>query len=181
MLSLPAPPEWQPPHGIQILIPFLPPTSNHIYVNGRGGRGRFLSKEAEAWKNRFSQQVIAPYLVQMQSFGNTVDKDPSAVLELWMTFFFPKEDILNTTFGQKTKAAAKTRYKKMDVQNRIKLVTDAVVKALALDDSLNFREIHDKCCADVVGGDVGICIRLRKVSPDMFGIPPLIQQSLAIH
>lgn len=170
MLSLPIPPEYEPPNGLQILIPFLPPSSNHIYVNRPGGRGRFLSKEAEAWKNRFSQQVLAPYIMPMQSFGKKVDDDPSSVLELWMMFFFPKEDIINLTFGNGTKAAAKTRYKKMDVQNRIKLVTDAVVKALALDDSLNFREIHDKYCADIVGGNPGICIRVKKSDPVFFGV-----------
>lgn len=177
MLTIPTPPEYQAPHGLQIVIPFLPPSSNHIYVNRRGG-GRFLSKEAEAWKNRFSQSVIAPYLMPIQSFCKTVDDDPSSILELWMTFYFPKEDILNTTFGTNAKSAAKTRYKKMDVQNRIKLITDAVSKALALDDSLNFREIHDKCCADLVGGETGVCIRLRKGDPIIFGIPPLAQQSL---
>ncbi len=179
MLTIPTPPEFEPPNGIQIVIPFLPPTSNHIYVNRHGG-GRFLSTEAAAWKNRFSQQVIAPYLMQIQSFCKTVDDDPSSVLALWMTFYFPREDLLNTTFGTGKKSAAVTRYKKMDVQNRIKLVTDAVVKALALDDSLNFREVHDKCCADMVGGDPGICIRMTKVEPHWFGIPPLAQQTLAI-
>lgn len=178
MIAVPTSHEYTPPNGIQIVIPFLPPTSNHIYVNRRGG-GRFLSKEAEAWKNRFSQQVLAPYLMQIQSFCKTVDDDPSAVLVLWMTFYFLKEDLLNTTYGTGAKAAAKTRYKKMDVQNRIKLVTDAVVKAMALDDSLNFREIHDKCCADLVGGP-GVCIRMVKGDPTWFGIPPMAQQSLAI-
>jgi len=178
MLALPTPPEYEAPNGLQIVIPFLPPSSNHIYVNRPGGRGRFLHKEAEAWKNRFSQQVLAPYLMQMNSFCQTVDRDPSSVLELWMTFYFEAEDILNTTYNNGTKAAAKTRYKKMDVQNRIKLVTDAVVKALAIDDSLNFREIHDKCCADMVGGHPGICIRLKKRDPALFGIPPLPQPSL---
>jgi hypothetical protein len=180
MLTLPTPPEFTPPNGLQIVIPFLPPSSNHIYVNGRGGRGRFLSKEAEAWKNRFSQQVIAPYLMQIQTFCQTVDKDPSSVLELHMVFYFPEEDLINTTYGTGTKAAAKTRYKKMDVQNRIKLVTDATAKAIALDDSLNFREIHDKCNAKMVGGHPGICIRLRKADPAWFGIAPLAQQALAI-
>lgn len=170
MLTIPTPPEYEAPNGLQLVIPFLPPTSNHIYVNRPGGRGRFLSKDAEAWKNRFSQQVLAPYLMQIQSFCKTVDDDKSSVIELWMTFFFPKEDILNTTFGTGKKNAAVTRYKKMDVQNRIKLVTDAVVKSLALDDSLNFREIHDKCNAEMVGGHPGICIRLKKTNPAFFGV-----------
>lgn len=162
--------DYAPPNGLQIIIPFLPPTSNHIYVNGRGGRGRFLSKEAEAWKNRFSQQVIAPYLMPIQDFCKTVDGDPTSILEVWMTFYFAKEDILNTTYGTGKKSAAVTRYKKMDVQNRIKLVTDCLSKALAIDDSLNFREIHDKCCADMVEGDVGICIRLKRAQTLLFGV-----------
>jgi Holliday junction resolvase RusA-like endonuclease len=170
MLTLPTPPEYTPPDGLQIVIPFLPPSSNHIYVNGRGGRGRFLSKDAEAWKNRFTQQVAAPYMMQIQSFCKTIDNDPNSILEMWMTFFFDNEDLLNTTFGKAVKNPAKTRYKKMDVQNRIKLVTDAVFKALALDDSLNFREIHDKCSADLVGGHSGICIRLKKAHPATFGV-----------
>jgi hypothetical protein len=169
MINIPTPPEYTPPHGLQIVIPFLPPTSNHIYVNGRGGRGRFLSKEAEAWKNRFMQQVIAPYMMPISDFCKTVDADPASILELHMIFFFEKEDLLNTTFGKDVKSAAKTRYKKMDVQNRIKLVTDAVSKAIAIDDSLHFREIHDKCCADLAGGP-GVCIRLKKSNPTFFGV-----------
>jgi Holliday junction resolvase RusA-like endonuclease len=170
MLTLPTPPEYEAPAGLQLVIPFLPPSSNHIYVNRPGGHGRFLSKEAEAWKNRFSQQVLAPYMAPIQSFGATIDRDPYSVLELWMAFFFPPEDLLNMTYGTGKKGAAKTFFKKMDVQNRIKLVTDAVVKAIALDDSLNFREIHDKCSNELVGGHSGVCIRLRKRDPAQFGI-----------
>lgn len=174
MINIPTPPEYTPPYGLQIVIPFLPPSSNHIYVNGRGGRGRFLSKEAEAWKNRFMQQVVAPYMMPISEFCKTVVKDPSSILELHMAFFFENDDLLNTTFGKGGKSAAKTRYKKMDVQNRIKLVTDAVSKAIALDDSLHFREIHDKCSADMVGG-VGVCIRLKKGNLSFYGLPPFVE------
>ena len=106
----------------------------------------------------------------IQTFCQTVDKDPKSILELWMTFYFPEDALLNTTFGNGTKNAAITRYKKMDVQNRIKLVTDAVAKAIGIDDSLNFREIHDKVNCNLVGGNPGICIRLKKVSPALFGV-----------
>jgi Holliday junction resolvase RusA-like endonuclease len=163
--------EFSPPDGLEIIIPFLPPTSNHIYKNRRGGGGRFLSREAEAWQRRFLHEVIGPYQPSIYAFCNSVESDDTSVLGMWLTFYFNRNEVINTTYKHPDippAKQAKDRYKKMDVQNRCKLITDSLYKALALDDKLNFTENIEKCIA--TDDKPKVRIRLRRCDPKYFGV-----------
>ncbi len=149
-----------------VVLPFLPPTSNNIYVNGRGG-GRFMSSEAK----KFKLQAISH--IQSNCLAKISRLDRTAVYRVWYAFFFPVEEILNKTFGTGAKSAAGSRYKRMDVENRIKLVADSLATAIGIDDCQFFEGGHTKLSAALVNGKSQIHIFLTSEDPRRFGLEVL--------
>ncbi|MCA8939381.1 MAG: RusA family crossover junction endodeoxyribonuclease [Planctomycetes bacterium] len=103
----------------------LPPSSNKIYYNK--GKGRGLLAKADAYKTRFSnglnQQLVR------QAVGSL---DPNGLYELRLLFLM--HGVGNSGWPKK----AKKRFRKMDVDNRVKLVWDATSEATGVDDRNNF-------------------------------------------
>lgn len=150
--------------GPFVVLPFLPPSSNHIYVNGRGGKGRFLSSEAKTFKLRAVSHIQANCLAQISRL------DREAIYRVWYAFFFEPEDLLNKSFGSGKKEAAKSRYKRMDVENRLKLVADSLATAIGIDDCQFFEGGHTKLSAALVAGVPQIHIFLTPENPRRFGL-----------
>ncbi len=124
-----------------VSIPFFPPSANHIYVTARNKR--FLSKEASTFKNN----VIAH--IQRTCLDKILYLDKTSVFRVWYIFYFNKNDVLSKTFGSGKKGAAESRYKKIDVQNRLKLIADALSTAIGIDDSQFWEEgVTKKVCAE---------------------------------
>lgn len=110
-------------------LPFLPPSSNHMYINTRGG-GRALSPKGRAWK-----VDTAAYLSQRYGLGlPTYDRNSGyvAVVTLYLPLF-------TETYGKK--GGAKSRYKKVDTANRWKILADVLLPFLGLDDSQLTTEV----------------------------------------
>lgn len=149
--------------SLLLTIPSLPPSSNHIYVNARG-KGRFLSKEAQKFKIDMISHIQANYLPQI----SRLDRD--GLYRVWYAFYFQPEDILNMTFGKGKKGSAKTRYKKLDVENRLKLVSDALATAIGIDDCQFFEGGHTKLSNSLTSGVSQIHIFLTPEDPQRFGI-----------
>ena len=147
-----------------VVLPFLPPSSNHIYVNARGGKGRFLSKEATTFKNR----TIS--IIQQECMDKLIGLDTKAIYQVWYAFYFPKAELLNKSFGTGKKGAAETRYKRMDVENRLKLVADSLATAIGIDDCQFFEGGHTKLCDSLVGGIPQVHIFLTPMDPKRFGL-----------
>lgn len=115
-------------------VPGLPPTTNHAYydvvkvVAGRKGQKKYvvsrrLTDEGEAYKRGVSTYLSKNYSVEMQIMR------PDEPLGLALLLDFP--GMYNKGWPNK----AKTRYKKLDVSNRVKLLEDAIVHAGGIDDS----------------------------------------------
>lgn len=149
--------------GPFVVLPFLPPTSNHIYVNGPGG-SRFLRSEAK----KFKTQAISH--IQANCMAKIARLDRNALYQAWYAFYFPIEEIINVTFGSGKKKSAETRYKRMDVENRIKLVADSLATAIGIDDRQFFEGGHTKLSADLVGGVAQIHVFLTSQDPRRFGL-----------
>lgn len=114
---------------IHIAVPSVPISANHAYVTGRGGRGRFLSKEGKAYKNETKAYIAQHYMKELQFFRPDV---PYIIL---VSFTFRgRETLYSATWPDE----AKNRYKKLDVTNRTKLFEDAFSEATGIDDSANF-------------------------------------------
>jgi Holliday junction resolvase RusA-like endonuclease len=141
-----------------VVLPFLPPTSNNIYVSGRGGV-RFLSKEAK----NFKLKAIA--FIQSTCMSKITKLDPGSLYRVWYVFKFPEEELINKTYGSGKKGAAQSRYKRMDVENRVKIVADSLATAIGIDDSQFFEGGHSK-----IVGEPQVQIFLIPAKPEYFGL-----------
>lgn len=109
---------------IRLELPCLPPSTNHAYVNNGFG-GRKLSAGARAFLTETKAHLAHTYPREMMIFR------PNVPYLLVMRFHF--EAIENANWGRSGKG--KTRYKKVDATNRIKLLEDALADAGGIDDS----------------------------------------------
>src|SRR5437773_1222596 len=99
---------------LKIIVPFLLPSSNSIYVTDWRRKMRFPTKEAKHFKARFAEEVVPNNLAIISSLDRSV---PYSVI---YQFYFPKDEVMTKTFGMKNGAAS--MYKRMDTENRVKLV-----------------------------------------------------------
>lgn len=112
----------------------LPPTDNKIYENMKGG-GKRLSTIAGKYKTTAAYQLIEP------SLGRSVYFPKHVQYRMTMRIYFDSVENKGWTTGK-----AKNRYKKVDSQNRIKLIIDTVMDAIGVDDSHIFELHKYKLC-----------------------------------
>ena len=135
--------------AIQVRLPF-PPSVNKAYASTRGGR-RVLSKEGRLYKQAVREVIGKAYGLKPHILGD-VDK-----LHLSIT--------LHTRCINKgwSTGNAKSRYKRVDVSNRVKLLEDALFESIDLDDShvfcLNICKTHSE---SEEYADVHLCALLDK-------------------
>lgn len=116
---------------VEFRLPYIPPTTNHAYVTIRGG-GRRLSDEGKKFKIDVTTYLVRHYPNELRIFKKNT---PYAV---HFTIFL-------TNLENKGWATGKTsRYKTLDVSNRVKLVEDALKDACGIDDAQNFIVILEK-------------------------------------
>ena len=142
---------------LKMVYPVLPPTSNKIYF-----RGTILKKEAREYAERFSYQMTRDYLHLLNEI------DPLAIYSISLLFFF--ESLLNESFNNPKvpeKKRAKTRYKKLDLDNRVKLVADCTRDLLGVDDSHTFEMLTVKA---VDKSNPRVEIYVRDVNPVWYGV-----------
>ncbi len=101
---------------------FLPPSVNHAYFNLPRG-GRTLTKQGKKFKTDVKARILERYY---QDITKVKPNHPYG-LAVVLTF----ADLTNKTWPRE----AKSRYKKIDASNRVKLLEDAVSDALGIDDS----------------------------------------------
>ncbi len=137
-------------NNIEIKIPFLPPTSNKIYFDRTGG-GRSKTTPAKNFINDLQVHMMANYLKEMSELN------PCALYTLTLDFSFNPEDIFTKGYPKAVSA-----YRKNDVDNRVKLVKDTIVKLLGIkDDTQIFAGKEYKSASD----KEQIVIRLSELNP----------------
>ena len=107
---------------ISLSIPSLPPSSNHAYMNNGFG-GRTLSKEGQCYKRETLAHLTRTYPQLLRFFK------PDVAYGIYIRLFFPE---LENKGWPKT---AKSRYKRTDASNRVKLLEDTLKDAAGIDDS----------------------------------------------
>jgi hypothetical protein len=117
---------------IRLELPWLPPSSNHAYMNNGFG-GRTLSTEGKKFKRETTAHFAQRYPREMRFFKANLP------YLLVMRFFF--EDLENKGFAT---GKTETRYKKFDGGNRTKLLEDALKDAGGIDDSQTLTSIWSK-------------------------------------
>ena len=94
---------------LHIVYKELPPSSNKIYF-----RGTILTRKAREYAERFSFTVTREYLHLLNEIR------PQGIYAISIHFYF--ENLLNETFNNPKvpeQKRAKTRYKKLDLSNRV--------------------------------------------------------------
>ena len=119
----------------------MPPSINHLYVQRRGGKGRALTKEAVAYQS-YIKQVVGNELHRLDGFPLDQERIYGiAITAQFLTLQNPGWFELNTRGPDKGKRKAKSRYKRIDVDNRIKFVQDCVTRTIGIpDDSQVFAD-----------------------------------------
>jgi|WetSurSiteA1Bulk_404760.scaffolds.fasta_scaffold42283_2 Holliday junction resolvase RusA-like endonuclease len=127
---------------LRVTIPFLPPSSNNVYKN-IPGHGRKLSTQAQQFKLR------AMRILQQGGRASLLKMEQNVPYQLHLIFYF--EEVENKGWYERWtrgdhagQRKAETRYKRMDLSNRIKLLEDTVASAVGIDDCHTFRMIIDK-------------------------------------
>jgi Holliday junction resolvase RusA-like endonuclease len=110
-------------------IPLGAPSSNGAYTN-HPKLGRILTRKGRDFLNVAHASLTAQML--QQRWGSLPSDVP-----LRMSYVFYMTGLLTKGWPKQ----AKNRYKRVDLSNRIKLVEDAVMRALGCDDSQVF-ELH---------------------------------------
>jgi Holliday junction resolvase RusA-like endonuclease len=140
----------------------MPPSVNHLYVQRRGGKGRALTKEAEAYQS-YIKQVVGDNLHLLGGFP----LDQEQVYGISITAQFtslqnPGWFEVNMKGPNKGQRKAKSRYRRIDVDNRIKFVQDCLTKTIGIpDDSQVFADHARK----IEGPDEKLTIRIFVEDP----------------
>lgn len=129
---------------ISVVLP-MPPTSNNIYANKPGG-GRTKTTHARSWQNRAVKSIIRDAKLGFQD-----GLDPNKRYLLILVFYF--DQIINKGWGQFYKKGKKkgqmkveTKWKKIDLSNRIKLAEDTMKIASGVDDCATMALLLLKEC-----------------------------------
>jgi len=121
---------------IRLEVPTLPPSANHAYFNLPGGRGRGLTKKGKAYKAETVAYITRTYPEEMLFFN------PKDAYLLLVCFHF------KALYNKGYPKTAKTKYKKIDLGNRLKLFEDALKDAAGIDDCQNMIIVMQKLQGD---------------------------------
>lgn len=114
---------------ITLSVPWLPPSTNHAYFTKVTRVGKhmipiqILTDEGKKFKKETASHLAR------QHQGSMIYLRKDVPYGIFTVFFF--EEIINKGWPKK----AATRYKRMDADNRQKLLQDAVATAAGFDDS----------------------------------------------
>lgn len=115
----------------------LPPTSNNIYADKSGG-GRVKTTEARSWQNRAVKEIM-----RQSGLGIQDEFDEERMYWLDLHFFF--EAVVNKGWYERYKRGPKkgrrkagSKWKKIDLGNRLKLLEDTIKNSVGVDDSATF-------------------------------------------
>lgn len=107
---------------IKLLIPSVPPSSNHAYTTV--GKARVLSSKGKKYKTETTTYIVQHFRKEMMLFK------PNVPFGIILRFWFA--DVENKGWGT---GKAENRYKTFDGGNRTKLLEDCLKDAGGIDDS----------------------------------------------
>lgn len=107
---------------LHIALNGIPISSNKAYFDRPGG-GRVLTAHGKRYKSETTATLVRDYPTDLKFFES--NKGYGILIVLFMP------TVLNKGWPE----TAKTRYKKLDASNRVKLLEDALIDATGIDDS----------------------------------------------
>lgn len=146
------------------LVLDMPPSVNALYGKRRGGAkgGVFLTDAAKKYANRVKEIVAKHVTVLKNDF-----RDLEAAYKFDVVAYF--EELENPGWFERFQKGpragerkAKTRYKRIDVDNRVKFAQDCVTKALGIPGD---EQVFDGSQAKKKGTPARLLVRLSVVDP----------------
>lgn len=116
---------------IHIWVDSIPPSANNAYAVVRGRK--IMTKEGKKYVTETKTHFVEKFPRELRIFK------PNAPFLVCIRFFFP--EIENKGWFQ---GKAETRYKRIDVSNRVKLLEDCLKEAAGIDDAQHLRVLLDK-------------------------------------
>ncbi len=126
---------------ISLSVPSVPISINKAYAKRRGSGARILTKVGKSYKTETKTYIARNFPLEMKFFKPDVPY--VGVVE----FIFDSRDHLYCKSWGAEKNAAESRYKTLDVGNRLKLFEDALASATGIDDKHNFALLLSKTWA----------------------------------
>lgn len=145
---------------LHVVYPVIPPTSNKLYI-----RGIILTTKAREYAESFSKYMAQNHLSEISEMNNT-----GGIFALHLRFFLC--NLENQRWNDPRcppSKRPKSRYKRLDLSNRIKLLEDCVRDALAIDDSQTFAASQEKHQTQE-GEQERVEIIVQEIDLEMFGL-----------
>lgn len=146
---------------LRISYPIIPPTSNKLYF-----RGTQLTAVSRKYAEDFSKFA-------MQRHGAEIlEMDSKSTYALHLRFYFLS--LVNSKWNDPKcppSKRPKSRYKRIDLSNRIKLLEDCIRDALDIDDAQTFAASQEKHQC-MQGEPERVDIIIQRVDPSLFGLGP---------
>ncbi len=146
---------------LKMVFSQLPPSSNDIYF-----RGSILKAPARKYAEDFGKFAAQNHLHEISGMN------PGGVFAVHLRFFFPT--VVNESWNNpkvKESKRAKSRYKRFDLTNRIKLLEDCIRDALDIDDSQTFAASQEK---HQDPHNPRVEIEVEEISLTLFGVPEVL-------
>lgn len=144
---------------LQVRYTVIPPTSNKLYF-----RGTQLTAVSRKYAEDFSKFM-------MQNHGaDILEMDKGSIYALHLRFYF--RTLVNVRWNDPKcppSKRPKSRYKKIDLSNRIKLLEDCIRDALDIDDAQTFAASQEKHQARSEDPE-HVDIIIQRVDPSLFGL-----------
>lgn len=153
----------EPTAKIEFEVP-MPPSVNALYVNRKGKGGQVaLSETARKYREQV-KQVVSKKIAQVSTVIKNHDGYGDEIYKMEITCYFPKLENPAWFYGKtftrgehEGDLKIKLRYKRVDIDNRIKFLQDWITKCVGLDDSSVFEVTARKVEADEEKVKVSIC------------------------
>lgn len=138
---------------MNLTYPYIPPSINSSYKVGKWG-SFYKDKQSVAYKEEFICWAKDNWFEEINKFNAS----PYDIFFLHIDFYFKKIDIINEKYG--TDKRVKSPYKRLDLDNRIKVLQDCLSGVLGVDDS----KIFSLSCNKMVDDEERLEIYLEKVN-----------------
>jgi Holliday junction resolvase RusA-like endonuclease len=143
---------------ITFFYPEIPPPVNKIYYN-RPGAGRGLTARAREYKNRY-RDALLQHILHCENY------DPSLIENhrpYYINLVFFMSGLMTAGWPKK----AKNRFKKLDVDNLVKLLVDSISEAIGVDDRCNLSVSSTKVpVPQHASVEEGVFLDIRRLPDD---------------
>ena len=148
------------------LVLEMPPSVNELYIKRAGGRGLALSKKATHYR-RVVQSTASEHPDIVLGMFPIGDQETAYAFDIQLFFKAVENKGWHdriTKGPRKGERKAETRYKKVDTDNRVKFLQDAVCRAIGMPDDCQVFDVRVRKFASA--GEPWVRVRISVIDVD---------------